>query len=151
MPIYLSQKAFDEKWREIDYRKTTLRREIAEKIANAKELGDLSENFEYQEAKEEQGFNEAKIAELEMQVHDVVIVKESLGGQTITLGSTFRVFVGTTSKTFTLVGSHEADPTQWKISNESPLGKQFVNAKVGDKIKIELDSGTQEFEIIEIL
>jgi len=84
MPIYLSQKAFDEKWREIDYRKTTLRREIAEKIANAKELGDLSENFEYQEAKEEQGFNEAKIAELEMQVHDVVIVKESLGGQTIT-------------------------------------------------------------------
>ena len=100
MPTYLSAEALEEMKREIEYRKKDLRRQISEKISYAKDLGDLSENFEYQEAKEEQGFNEAKIAELESHTHDVVVVTSSTGGSEVTLGTTVVVDTDKGQKTY---------------------------------------------------
>lgn len=135
---------------ELETRKTTTRRDIAEKIGAAKELGDLSENFEYQEAKEEQGSNEVRISELESMIKDSVIVAQQKGGDSITLGTTFVAEVGGMKKTFQLVGSNEASPLEGKISNESPIGQAFIGHGVGDKVSVAVPSGTMVYKIIEI-
>jgi transcription elongation factor GreA len=151
MPTYLSKKALEEKMKELQYRKKDLRKQIAEKIAGAKELGDLSENFEYQESKEEQGFNEAHIAEIESQIHDVIMVTASTGGDEITLGTTFVVMTEKGEKTYSMVGSHEANPVEGKISNESPIGQAFMSRRVGDRVAVDLVTGVIEFEILKII
>jgi len=93
MPTYLSQQGLEDLKQEHAKRVSQIRKEIAEKIAAAKELGDLSENFEYHEAKEQQGLNEARILQLEDMIRDVVLVTESTGGTSIALGTTFDVEV----------------------------------------------------------
>lgn len=135
---------------ELETRKTTTRRDIAEKIGAAKELGDLSENFEYQEAKEEQGSNEVRISELESMIKDSVLVEQQKGGDTITLGTTFTAEVGGLKKTFQIVGSNEASPLEGKISNESPIGQAFIGHGVGDKVSVAVPSGTMVYKIIDI-
>ncbi len=150
MPSYLSTKGLQEIKEELIRRQKITRREIAEKIANAKELGDLSENFEYQESKEEQGMNEARIAQLENQIHDVVIIDAASGSSQIGIGTMFIAEVGGQKKSFTMVGSNEADPLKGKISNESPIGLAFLGAKTGDVVSIEVPSGTMKYTIVEI-
>ena len=136
--------------REIEYRKKDLRRQISEKISYAKDLGDLSENFEYQEAKEEQGFNEAKIAELESHTHDVVVVTSSTGGSEVTLGTTVVVDTDKGQKTYSIVGSSEANPIEGRISHESPTGQAFIGHKVGETVSVTLPSGVVDYVIVEI-
>ncbi|MCR4314500.1 MAG: GreA/GreB family elongation factor, partial [Candidatus Uhrbacteria bacterium] len=131
MPTYLSAEALEEMKRELAWRKKEERREISEKILHAKEMGDLSENFEYQTAKEEQALNETRILELEDIMHDVVIVKDTTGALEIALGTSFIVETDGKKKTFSLVGSNEANPLEGKISNESPIGLAFLGAKPG--------------------
>lgn len=150
MPTYLSTEALEEMRKELEWRKKEERREIAEKILHAKEMGDLSENFEYQTAKEEQALNETRIVELEDIMHDVVIVQDSTGAKEIALGTTFIVETEGKKKTFSLVGSNEANPLEGKISNESPIGLAFLGAKPGEEIELQAPSGTVQYKIIEI-
>src|SRR3989339_72514 len=132
MPIYISEEGLQTFKDEVNNRKTVQRRLIAERIGVAKDLGDLSENYEYHEAKEEQGLNEARISQLENMIHDAVIVKETTGGDIVALGATFVVEVNGQEKTYSLVGSNEANPIEGKISNESPMGAAFFGRKVSE-------------------
>jgi len=151
MQIYLSKEGLDKLISELENRKSSLRREIADRISNAKELGDLSENFEYQEAKEAQGTNEMRILELEEMLKDVVVVESQSGADVIQLGVRFSVQAQTQSeRAFEMVGSTEADPISGKISNESPLGRSFIGAKIGDVVVVETPAGTVEYTVTRI-
>lgn len=150
MSVYLSQSALDEFKREFEERTREKRREIAEAISTAKEHGDLSENFEYQDAKEQQALNEARILQLEEMIHDAVVVEETSGGAEIGIGCTFVAHVHGATKTFSIVGSTEADPIAGKISNESPLGRALLGRAVGEVICVDVPNGKIEYTIIEI-
>jgi len=147
MPTYVSAQGLQSLKDELEKRSRESRREIAEKINAAKELGDLSENFEYHEAKEQQGLNEARILQLEEMIRDAVIVEESLGNDVIDMGASFVVSAGAVKKEYSLVGSSEADPIVGKISNESPLGKAFLGRKAGDSVEIQTPSGAIVYKI----
>lgn len=150
MPTYLSAEALEEMKKELELRKKDLRREISEKILHAKEMGDLSENFEYQTAKEEQALNETRVVELEDIMHDVVIVEDTTGAKEIALGTTFMVEIDGKKKTFSLVGSNEANPLEGKISNESPIGLAFLGARPGEEVEFQAPSGKIQYRILEI-
>ena len=150
MATYLSAEALEQMKIELEHRKKIIRREISEKILHAKEMGDLSENFEYQTAKEEQSLNETRIMEIESMLHDVVLVKNSQGASSIALGTTFIVETDGKKKTYSLVGSNEANPLEGKISNESPIGIAFLGHKTGDNVEFEAPSGTIKYKIVEI-
>ncbi|KKU40992.1 MAG: Transcription elongation factor GreA [Candidatus Uhrbacteria bacterium GW2011_GWE2_46_68] len=149
MPTYVSQKGLDDLKKEFEKRKAA-RMIIAEKIGDAKELGDLSENFEYHAAKEEQGLNEARMAQLEEMIKDSVMISEQKGGTIITLGTSFKISCDGEEKRFEMVGSAEAHPFEGKISNESPLGASFMGHKVGDTVNVDIPSGTKTYQILEI-
>lgn len=150
MPTYISAEGLKQLEAEMVRRRTTERREIAERIETAKELGDLSENFEYHEAKEAQAMNEARVMELEAMIKDAVIVESQTGGTEVTLGSTFTVEVGGAKKVFEMVGSSEADPMAGKISNESPLGQAFIGRGKGEVVDVQVPSGTVSYKIVSI-
>ncbi|MEK9155456.1 MAG: transcription elongation factor GreA [Patescibacteria group bacterium] len=125
------------------------RPEIAQKISDAKEMGDLSENFAYHEAKEQQAQNETRIVQLQEMIVDAVVVEEKRGGQ-IGLGSTFVVEVNGAQKTFEIVGENEADPMSGKISNVSPLGSTFMGKNESETVEISLPSGITKYIIVEV-
>jgi len=150
MSTYVSQERLDEMKEELVKRTKVTRREIAEQIARAKEFGDLSENFEYQDAKEQQGLNEARILELEAKIQDAVVVEATTGGDEVVLGATFTAEVNGKTKTFSIVGSTEASPMDGKISNESPIGQAFLGHKVGDSVDVTVPSGVMTYKIISI-
>lgn len=138
---------------ELEHLKKTKRREIAQRIQDAKELGDLSENAEYSEAKEEQSFVEGKIIELEYLLRNANIIEKKtdgiservLVGSRITLKSSDEKVV-----TYTIVGSNEADPSKGMISNESPLGKAFLEKKKGETVEVKIPAGIIRYTIEEI-
>lgn len=134
---------------ELSERKTTLRRKISERIARAKEQGDLSENAEYTDARDQQAFNEGRILELEALVKRAVVVNRS-NNSVVGLGSVIRVETEGQQKEFTVVGSEEADPLKGRISNESPLGQVFVGKKVGDVVELNLPRGIVRYSIVAI-
>ncbi len=148
---FVSQEKLEELKEELQYRKTDGRKEIAAKIEQAKELGDLSENFEYHEAKEQQAQNESRIVELGGMIDNAVIVEEKTGGDTIGLGAKCIVDINGEEKTFELVGSEEADPMANKISNESVVGKALMGRKPGEEIEVELPSGKSVYKVVKIL
>lgn len=131
------------------------RPEIAAKLKRALEFGDLSENAEYQEAREDQAMMEARIAELEEQVRNVELIDEAGSsdfgtGDTVQMGSTVTVMNMEGEKveeTYVIVGSTEANPLEGRISNESPLGNALLDHKVGDKVKFKAPAGIQEYKI----
>lgn len=128
------------------------RREIAERIKIAKEYGDLSENAEYQTAKEQQAFTEGRIAEIEEVLRHAAVIEKSKGASsTVTVGSTVVVKINGDDAKFSIVGSHEADPAQGKISNQSPLGQALLDKKVGEKVAVEAPVGTITYTIKKIL
>ena len=141
---YLSPEKFEELQTELNERKTKTRKLIAEQLEYAKQLGDLSENFEYHDAKDKQAENEGRIFELENLLKSAVIVEEEpSGGSMIRIGTTFAVERDDKLLTFTIVGSNEANPIEGKISNESPMGKAFIGAKAGDTVGVETPSGAK--------
>ena len=150
MPTYISSEGLVKLEEEFEKRKKETRREIAGRIEQAKELGDLSENFEYHEAKEQQALNETRIIELEGMIRDAVLVEQKTGGSEVSLGATFVVEMNGVQKTFEMVGSNEADPIEGKISNESPLGQAFLGRGVGEDVEVEVPSGTMVYQIVEI-
>ena len=135
---------------ELNYLKTTRREEIKEAIAVAKGFGDLSENAEYDEARNEQAKTEARIKELEELVANAVVVDETkLDTSIVSLGSLVTVYDVEEDEeiTYSIVGSNEANPIDHKISDQSPIGKALMGAKAGDTVVIEVPYGTIHMEI----
>lgn len=148
---YVSEEGLQKLKDELNYREKTLRREIAEKIGTAKDQGDISENFEYQEAKEQQAQNEGRIIALRDILTRTVVTTKDSGDSTIQIGATFDVKTNTgMEKTFSMVGSTEADPMNGKISNDSPLGVNFVGKKVGDSVEVNVPAGTITYTITKV-
>lgn len=135
---------------ELEERRTALRQEIAKAIKEAKEQGDLSENAEYAEAKSQQNENESRIAELEMILKESQVVEKAAANGHVQLGSVVTVEFNGRKMDFHIVGSNEADPANFKISNESPLGKSFMGKKKGDNIEVSIPSGIAKYRILEI-
>lgn len=150
MSVYLSKSGLEKLKNELRELKTKKRQEIAARLEHAKSLGDLSENAEYQEAKEEQSLVEAQIVELEENLRDTVIIGEDLGTDLVRIGSTVQVKSNHGEESYMIVGSEEADPLRGKISNESPLGKSFLGKRVGDIIEVKTPGGLITYEILEI-
>ena len=135
---------------ELEYLQTTKRKQIADRIKLAKEYGDLSENAEYQEAKEEQSFVEGRIIELEYMVKTATIAEASVNSDTVQVGSQVTVNKDKQELRFTVVGSTEADPVNGKISLESPLGQAMLNRKADEIFEVDLPSGKVAYKIINI-
>lgn len=150
MSEYLSEEGLEKLKAELHGLKTAKRQEIAARLEHAKTLGDLSENAEYQETKEEQALVEARIAELEERVREAVVMHKPTKTDTVRVGSTVRVSSARGEATYMIVGSEEADPAGGKISNESPLGKAFLGKKSGDKAEVKTPAGPVVFTIKEI-
>ena len=138
---------------ELDYLKTVRREEIKEAIAVAKGFGDLSENAEYDEARNDQAKTEARIKELEELVANAVIVDETkIDTGIVSLGSTVTVYDVEEDEeiVYSIVGSNEANPVEHKISDQSPIGKALMGAKAGVTVAIEVPYGTVHLEIKEV-
>ena len=138
---------------ELEYLKTVKRKEITEKIKVALGYGDLSENSEYDEAKNDQAFNEGRIIQLENMLKNAVVVDESeIPTDKVSVGSIVKVmdYEFDEEVEYAIVGSAEADPMNFKISNESPVGSALLGKKVGDVVEVTVPSGVSKFEILEI-
>jgi transcription elongation factor GreA len=149
-PYYVSESALEALKEKIRELKTKKRREIAERLKEAKSMGDLAENAEYQEAKEAQSFNEKMIAEFEAKLKRAVIIKKSARQDKVVVGSTIEVKSGLRHRSFTIAGPEEADPPKGLISNESPLGAAFLGKKVGDEVVAKTPGGQVKYKIVKI-
>ena len=147
---YLTQERLDELKQELESLKSSKRMEVANRLKVAKEYGDLSENSEYAEAREEQANVEGRIFELEELLKNVEIITKHMGGSTVAVGATIVVKKGEKTATYNIVGSYEANPMEGKISDESPLGKAFLGKKTGDLVSITTPGGMAKYEILEI-
>jgi len=150
MPEYISAEGLEKLKQELHELKTTRRQDIAVRLEHAKSLGDLSENAEYQETKEEQTLLERQISELEEMIRNAVVIKAERPLDVVTVGSTVVVDSGHGPETYKIVGSEEARPSEGNISNESPLGKGFLNKRVGNSVEIKTPGGTIEYKILAI-
>ncbi|HSP48415.1 MAG TPA: transcription elongation factor GreA [Clostridiaceae bacterium] len=138
---------------ELDFLKTVRRKEITEKIKVALGYGDLSENSEYDEAKNEQAFVEGRIGQLENMLKNASVIDENeVSMDVVSVGCVVKVFDFDFEEEveYSIVGSAEADPLNFKISNESPVGAALLGHKVGEEILVEVPNGTSKFKIIEI-
>ncbi len=149
----ISKEGYNKLKEELDQLTTIKRREIAGRIEKAKELGDLSENAEYQEAKDAQAFNEGRILELQNTLKNVVIVDENGGAKgKVSMGSKLTAQNERTKKEreFTIVSFNEAAPAEGKISNESPLGTAFLDKEKGDRVTVETPKGEVSYKITKV-
>ncbi len=149
----ISRDGFNKLQDELEYLVTVRRKEVAERLKEARSYGDLSENAEYDEAKNEQGMLEAQIADLEVVIANAVIVDDdSLSLDEVGVGSIVKLkdFDMDEILTYQIVGSTESDPDNDKISDESPIGKACLKKKIGDIFEVEVPAGTLKFEILGI-
>jgi transcription elongation factor GreA len=126
------------------------RKEVIERIREAAAHGDLSENADYAQAREEQSFIEGRIAEIEEIVKNAEIITTNSHGTSVTIGSTAHIKVNGQERKYTIVGSNEANPKEGKISNESVVGKAVLGRKANEKFKVATPAGEMEYEIVSI-
>ncbi len=152
-PTFVTAEGLQKLKDELEYLKLTKRKEVAEALKQAKAFGDLSENSEYDEAKNEQAEVERHIAELEDILDNVEIIKASRTKTKICVGSSVKVYDLDFDEevTYTIVGSTESDPLSNKISDESPIGKALLGGKPGEEVEVETPGGTIKMKILEIL
>jgi transcription elongation factor GreA len=152
--VLLTPEGLDKLKAEIEYLSNEKRREVAERIKEAREFGDISENSEYDDAKNEQAMLEARIASLEDKLRSATVIDASeLDSNVVRVGSLVSVKDEGTGKSlkYTIVGSTEADPTQNRLSNESPVGKALLGRKKNDSVKVQLPNGkARELKITKI-
>lgn len=151
--VLLTQEGYDNLEKELEYLKTEKRTEIAERIKVALGFGDLSENSEYDEAKNAQASNEMRIAELENKLRYAKIIDESeIDTKRVQVGNKVKVLDIEFDEEieFTIVGSMEVDLSQNKISNESPLGSQLLGKKKNDSVQVVTPAGNAEYKILQI-
>jgi transcription elongation factor GreA len=152
---YLTKERYDELAAELNNLKKEGRHSVMERLRHAKDLGDLSENAEYQSARDDQGVLEKKIAELEdLLRNSAIFEKQSAAGVSpdgiVRLGSKIPLKKDGSVLNYTLVGSSESDPLNGLISNESPLGRELLGKKAGEKIVVETPKGRVEYEILSV-
>jgi len=148
--FYVTEERLLELKVELERLKGENRREIADRLQKAKELGDLAENADYFEAREEQGFLETRITELEDMLRRAVIIKKAAHQNAVQIGSTFHTKAGDRMLTFTIVGSNETKPEEGLISNESPIGRAFIGKRAGEKAIVKTPKGEAVYEILSI-
>lgn len=148
--FYLSKERLEELKAELEQLSHEGRRAVADRLKRAKEYGDLSENSEYSEAKDEQAAVERRILELEDTIKNAAIIKKTTGSDTVVVGSTVTVKDKSKISVYQIVGSNEAMPEEGKISNESPLGKAFLGRRVGEEVKVGTPKGDTFYTISKI-
>lgn len=139
--IFLTKEGHEDLKKEYDELVNIKRPDVLNRVSQARNLGDLSENAEYVAAREELSFIDGRIDEIEELLKEVEIISQSKSNNIVKLGSTVTVDAGKDKEVFTLVGEWEADPHQKKISHESPLGKALIGKKVGEKVEVEAPAG----------
>lgn len=151
--VLLTQEGYNKTEEELDYLKSVKRREVSERIKEAIAFGDLSENSEYDEAKNEQAKLEEKIAKLEELLRKAKIINEDeISLDTVNIGSIVKVDDKEFDEIveYTIVGSAEADPYELRISNESPVGRALLGHKVGEVVEVQVPDGVIKYEILNI-
>ena len=150
MPKFITEEGLKKIKDELEGRKTTVRQKIANAIKEAKEQGDLSENAEYSEAKHQQAENEARIAELEFLLKESTVVAFNKSVDVVQMGSKVKVKFNGSEMEFQIVGSNEANPSEMKISNESPMGKGFLGKRKDDAVEIDTPGGKMKYKILDV-
>jgi transcription elongation factor GreA len=151
--VILTSEGYERLKQEIEELSTTKRREVAERIRVAREFGDIAENAEYDDAKNEQMLLEHRIATLEERLRDArVISKKDIAKDVVSIGSKVKLRDVAAKETveYHIVGSAEANPAQNKLSNESPVGKAIIGKKKGETVEVTAPRGTLKFKILEI-
>jgi len=147
---YISKDGLDRLRSELDEMVSVRRPEIAQRIHDAKEHGDLSENAEYEDAKNEQAFVEGRIQALEAMIKNATLIDEHTSTDHVQIGSTVTVKGDDGAETFMIVGSAEAKPADGRISNESPVGRALLGRKKGDKVVVKVPAGDFTYKIVGI-
>ncbi len=147
---YISKDGLDKLRQELDEMLAVRRPEVAQRIHDAKEHGDLSENAEYEDAKNEQAFVEGRIQALESMIKNATLIDEHTSTDHVQIGSTVKVTGEDGEETFMIVGSAEAKPSDGRISNESPVGRALLGRKKGDKVVVQVPAGDFSYKILEI-
>lgn len=150
--VYLTPEGLSKLEEELEHLRTVRRPEVAEKIQQAKELRSAVSSPEYEEAKNEQGFVEGRILELERMIKNAkVIHHDDVNLDFVEVGNEVRVQLQDGSEEhYTIVGSAEANPDEWRISNESPMGKALIGKRVGDEVEVQAPAGALKLRIMEI-
>ncbi|MBN2556135.1 MAG: transcription elongation factor GreA [Anaerolineales bacterium] len=151
-PVYVTRDGFQKLEEELDHLRKVRRAEVATRLREAMEGGELIDNAEYEAAKNEQAFVEGKILELDRMLARAQVIEAVSSRDKVLIGSTvvIREKHKRNTETYTIVGAAEADPKQGLISNESPLGKALLDQKPGDTVEIKAPAGNLEFHIVEI-
>ena len=147
---YLTSESFKKIKNDYDILKNETVPEVAKRIDEAKQQGDLAENAEYHQAKEDMSWAQGKLLELENILNHAQIIQNKKSGDEVSVGSVVTVKVEGAKREYTIVGSQEVDPGSGKISNESPLGEALLGKKAGDKVAVDVPAGKKIFEIMGI-
>jgi transcription elongation factor GreA len=149
-PTYISRDGLEKLRAELEEMLTVRRPEVAQRIHDAKEHGDLSENAEYEDAKNEQAFVEGRIATLEAMIKSASIINEVGDNDHVQIGSTVVVESPDGEERFTIVGSAEARPAEGRISNESPVGRALLGHRRGEKVVVRVPAGDFSYKSVSI-
>ncbi len=147
---YLTPQGLEKLQEELDFLKTKKRPEAIKRIDEAKSMGDISENAEYDDAKEAQSMIEQRIFEIEEMLKNYQIIDDVTDGKKVRVGSTVVVEVNGKEKTYSIVGSNEADPLAGKISNESPLGQGLLGLAPGKSVSVKTPAGDMVYKVVSI-
>ncbi len=148
---YLTPEGAQRLREELEFLKTTKRTELAKRLREAIQMGDLSENADYIAAKEEQGFLEGRIQEIEALLRQAVIIEDNSHKDVVDMGARVTIQEGNyPPETYHIVGPAEANPRAGKISHESPIGQALLGRKVGDEVTVKTPGGEIRFKILEI-
>ena len=147
---YLTQEKIDQLNEEYTELKKQKIPDLAKRIDEARQMGDLSENAEYHAARDDMAWAQSRVKEITAILDNAEVISSGSSGGVVGLGSLVAVAVNGKTFEYTIVGAQEADPLKGRISNESPLGKAFLGAKVGDMVTVEVPAGEQEYEVMDI-
>lgn len=150
MEFYLTKERLEELKKELDELKNVALPKVAEQLKRAKEFGDLSENSEYQAARNERENIESRIEEIDATLRNPVIIEKKVGSDEVSIGATVEVAKDGKNFTFTIVGSSESKPQEGLISNVSPLGRALLGRRVGNSVEVETPSGKVTYTITKI-
>ena len=148
-PVYLTAEGLTKLEAELQHLITNERPRVAARIHDAKQDGDISENAEYEDAKQEQSFLEGRIATLEGQLKNAQVIAAN-NGDKVGIGSKVVIKGDEGEETFTIVGSAEASPREGRISNESPVGQALMNKKKGEKVNVQTPGGASAYTVVSI-
>ena len=148
--MHISSSGLEQLRAELEELRSVERPAVVARIRAARELGDLSENADYEAARHDQSFTEGRIRTLEALIQHAVIIEESVEGEEVRVGSTVRVAVDGWEERYTIVGRTEANPREGRISNASPLGRALLGKRPGDEVVVKLPVGETRYRVLEV-